>query len=153
MKGGKMRVLMLPPIVLLACIAVMILLDWQVPVIELWGAPYSWLGYSLIVIELTIASWHARLFRRLGTNINTYGEAATLTREGLFRFTRNPMYLGFVMILLGVGICLGSTSPFVMVVGFILLTRYWYIDFEEKELYKKFGKSYLEYQQQVPRWF
>lgn len=119
---------------------------------ELWGAPYTWLGGILVLAGIAVAWWHARLFRRIGTNINTFEDPGTLTREGLFQLSRNPMYLGFVISLLGVGICLGAASPFLVCGAFVLLTHFWYIRIEEQALLKKFGSQYVEYQRMVRRW-
>lgn len=130
----------------------MLALDGYVPVIRLWGAPYSWVGYVLIVGGLGIANWHARLFRKLGTNINTFGEPGSITQEGLFRVSRNPMYLGFVVALAGVATALGSASPLLAVAGFAWLTHCWYIPFEERALLQKFGQAYTDYQRAVRRW-
>ncbi len=147
-----MRALLLPPVVLLACVCVMFVLDRKAPLLELWGAPYSWLGGALVLAGIAIAQWHARLFRRLRTNINTFEDPGTLTREGLFKFTRNPMYVGFVLSLLGAGVFLGSASPFLVCGAYALLTHFWYIRIEERALLRKFGSRYVEYQRLVRRW-
>jgi len=130
----------------------MLALDRYTPLVHLWDAPYSWAGYFFIAGGLGIANWHARLFRKLGTNINTFGEPGKITREGLFIVSRNPMYLGFVATLAGVAVLLGSGSPFFAVAGFALLTNYWYIPFEEKAMLQKFGQEYTDYQHAVRRW-
>lgn len=131
---------------------VMLALGRYIPLVQLWDAPYSWAGYFFIAGGLAIANWHARLFRKLGTNINTFGEPGKITQEGLFRVTRNPMYLGFVITLAGVGVLMGSASPFLAVAGFALLTHYWYIPFEERAMLQKFGQEYTDYQHSVRRW-
>jgi len=147
-----MRALFLPPVVLLTSMGLMVLLHETAPLHELWGRPWSWLGGILLFAGIAVAQWHARLFKKLGTNINTFADPGTLTREGLFRFTRNPMYLGFVTSLVGLGISLGSASPFVVPLAFGLLTHFWYIRVEEQALLRKFGTPYVEYQRAVRRW-
>ncbi|WP_426734893.1 methyltransferase family protein [Myxococcus faecalis] len=147
-----MRALFLPPVVLLASMSLMVLLHRTAPLLELWGPPSRWLGGALVLGGIVVAQWHARLFKRLGTNINTFEEPGTLTREGLFRFTRNPMYLGFVTSLLGLAIALGSASPFLILAAFVLLTHFWYIRVEEQALLRKFGARYVEYRRAVRRW-
>jgi protein-S-isoprenylcysteine O-methyltransferase Ste14 len=147
-----MRLLLLPPIVCVASIALMVVLHLNFPVIGLLPQPFNWIGGVLIVAGLGCAQWHARLFRRLGTNINTFGEPGTLTTSGLFRRTRNPMYLGMVVALLGVACLLGSLSPFAGPVGFFVLANSWYIPLEEQAMSKKFGADYQQYQRTVPRW-
>ena len=147
-----MRFILLPPVIMLLVAGAMLLLDRYIPLSILWGAPYIYAGGFFIVAGLGVANWHARLFRKLGTNINTFGEPGKLTREGLYRVSRNPMYLGFVVTLAGVATLLGSASPFIAVIGFAILTNYWYIPFEERAMLQKFGPEYIEYRRRVRRW-
>lgn len=106
----------------------------------------------MIVLGLIIAQWHARLFKKLGTNLNTFRAPDILTTEGLFRFSRNPMYLGFLITLAGVWVVLGSATPLLPLLGFTLLTNYWYIPVEERAMLGQFGEDYLRYQSKVRRW-
>jgi protein-S-isoprenylcysteine O-methyltransferase Ste14 len=130
----------------------MLLLHLKLPIAQVLPQPVNWVGFVLIVAGLGIASWHARLFRRIGTNINTFGEPGSLITKGLFRRTRNPMYLGMVACLAGLSLMLGSVSSIAGPVGFFALANYWYIPLEEKAMSSKFGIEYLEYQRSVPRW-
>lgn len=147
-----MRFLILPPITMLLTGAVMVALNNYLPMGRAWTAPFSYLGVMLMGAGISIAHWHARLFKRVGANIQTFGEPSALTREGLFRHTRNPMYLGFVLALLGLAVLLGSVSPFLALALYAALVNWWYIPFEEKALRRKFGDEYLRYCRQVRRW-
>lgn len=147
-----MRQIFLPPIVLLGCVASMIALHKCWPIAYLIVYPTRWAGLLLVVVGLLIASWHARLFKRIQTNINTFHEPDHLTTEGLFAKTRNPMYVGMLMSLFGVSIVLGSLSPMIGVIFFWLMLQFWYIPFEESAMARKFGEQYFEYQRKVPRW-
>jgi protein-S-isoprenylcysteine O-methyltransferase Ste14 len=151
-KVDLMRQIFLPPIVLLVCVILMIGLHIYWPVIHFMVHPIRWVGMLLVVAGILMASWHARLFRRIKTQINTFHEPGQLTTEGLFARTRNPMYLGMLMCLIGVSITLGSLSPIIGLVIFGLLLQCWYIPFEEAAMARKFGDQYLDYQRKVPRW-
>lgn len=147
-----MRFLLLPPVVLLISVGMMFLLHTALPVMQLLPRPANWAGFVLIVAGLAIANWHARLFRRIGTNINTFGEPGKLTTEGLFHRTRNPMYLGMIVCLTGVACVLGSLSAMAGPLGFFILANYWYVPLEERAMAAKFGDQYHEYLRSVPRW-
>lgn len=147
-----MRMLLLPPIVFLASVLSMFALDRVAPVIRVESL-WTWLGMAPLVVGLTVANWHARLFRRVGTNIDTFGEPGRLVQDGLFLHTRNPMYLGFVISLAGLAFILGSVSPWALVVGFILVAHCWYIPVEERAMAAKFGADYEKYRRRTPRWF
>lgn len=147
-----MRRLLIPPVVVAFTIIVMILLNQYAPLVRFWEAHTYWAGIPLIVIGLTTAQWHARLFKQIGTNIHTFGDPDILTTDGLFRISRNPMYLSFIVLLAGVGVVLGSATPFLALLGFGLLTNYWYIPFEERAMLEKFGQEYISYKSKVRRW-
>ncbi|WP_181872877.1 methyltransferase family protein [Billgrantia montanilacus] len=147
-----MRFLILPPVVLVVTAIVMVLLNQYVPLAQLWESPYRWSGIVVLLIGLGIAQWHARLFHRLETNIDTFGEPGSLTRQGLFAVTRNPMYLGFIIALTGLAVCLGSLAPFLATLCFALLVNFWYIPVEERNMQRKFGQVYLDYKAEVRRW-
>jgi protein-S-isoprenylcysteine O-methyltransferase Ste14 len=147
-----MRSLLLPPFAVLICAALMAVLHWQLPLMELVPRPFNWIGLALVAAGMAVANWHARLFRRIGTNINTFGEPGTLTTQGLFRRTRNPMYLGMFVALLGAAWTLGTLSPFAGPLAFFLLASLWYIPLEERAMSAKFGSEYAKYRQGVRRW-
>jgi protein-S-isoprenylcysteine O-methyltransferase Ste14 len=148
-----MRKLLLPPVVLLLSAMLMVVLHSWWPVLRWVPHPWNWGAAALIVAGLAIAQWHARLFRRLGTNIQTFGEPGQLATEGLFRRTRNPMYLGMLLALAGLALVLGSLSPLAVWLLFFALMQMWYVPFEERAMAQRFGDAYREYQRQVPRWW
>ena len=96
----------------------------------------------------------ARLqFARAKTNILTFGEPGQLVTTGVFHVSRNPMYLGFALLLLGLGLKLRSLPALGIALAFVLITDRWYIAFEERWLRAKFGESYEHYARKTLRWF
>ena len=148
-----MKRILLPPVAWLLIVMVMGGLYAICPANPWLPQPYNWLGIAFVVAGWAIASWHARLFRKLGTNINTFGEPGTLTHEGLFRRSRNPMYLGMLTALIGVALVMGTACVLIGPVVFFALAQCWYIPAEERALAGKFGEEYLGYRKDVPRWF
>ena len=111
------------------------------------------IGVPIVIGGLGITVWHGRLFSRVGTNINTFNKPDKLVTEGLFRYTRNPMYLGFLIALLGFAILFqGSISAFVIALFFFAVANWWYIPFEENGMRQKFGPDYDAYCQTTRRW-
>jgi protein-S-isoprenylcysteine O-methyltransferase Ste14 len=136
----------------LLCVLAMLALHWWLPLEQWptgnWTAP----GLLLIVGGPGITLWHARLFQRRQTNIKTFDTPDRLVTEGLFRISRNPMYLGFNLTLLGAALLLGSASPFAVVLVFLLISDRWYIAHEERIMANTFGKDYQDYCKRVRRW-
>ena len=91
-------------------------------------------------------------FRQRNTTVDHLGAATKLVTDGWFQYSRNPMYLSFVLILIGAWLSLGSLSPLIAVLMFIILTEQWYILSEEKRLAAVFAKDYESYQERTPRW-
>jgi protein-S-isoprenylcysteine O-methyltransferase Ste14 len=93
-------------------------------------------------------------FRRAGTTVNPLQpEAASqLVISGVYRWTRNPMYLGMLLVLLGWGVFLAHTLAFISAAAFIPLMNRLQIGPEEKILTATFGPAFTAYQSVVRRW-
>ena len=79
-------------------------------------------------------------------------EASILVTDGVYSITRNPMYVGMLLLLLGVNFLHGAASSFVMVLAFFILIDRWQIAVEEENLLNLFGEAYRDYAKRVPRW-
>ena len=78
--------------------------------------------------------------------------STVLVTEGAFRFTRNPMYLGLVLLLAGIAIALGSVGALLPIPVFVWIIQAWFILGEERFLEEIFGEAYLAYKSRVRRW-
>ena len=149
---GAIMTKLLPPILVVIAVALMLALYVIAPGPRLMPWPFNLAGGLLAATGLTIAAATARRFARIGTNIRTFDEPGTLVSDGLFAYSRNPIYLGFVLFLGGFAVTLGTLSPLLVAVAFALITDRWYIRFEEAAMAAKFGEAYLRYKQTVRRW-
>jgi len=138
-----------PPAIHLVAIAIGFLLQWAVP-IRISGMRIP--GFLLLAIALGLIVWTAILMSRAGTTPNPTRPTTALLIGGPFRFTRNPMYLAWELIVVGVGLAANAPWVMVMAVPAALLTRRLVIDKEERYLESKFGTEYLNYKSRVRRW-
>lgn len=143
---------LIPPILFLFCLGLMALLRWAWPIAIVFPKPWCWLGLAPIVIGLATGAMGAREFFKAKTNILPFREADKLVSTGPFHFTRNPMYLGLGLGLLGAWILFGALSPLLGVVIFFVVADRWYIQFEEQMLRQKFGAEFEAYCARVRRW-
>lgn len=129
-------------------------LDQVFPITEWLVSPYNRVGLFIIVIGLLIDIWSLGQFFRAKTTPNPLQPEKTnkLVVQGMYRFTRNPMYLGMLIWLIGWAIYLGSLSPLIMLPVFIWVLTVQQIVPEEDVLTEKFGAGYLAYKQRVRRW-
>jgi len=142
----------LPPTAFLLCLIGALVLHYTVPIVLLIGWPINLTGLLFAGLGIFLLLSGNNSFARAQTNINTFRPPDTLVTGGVFRFTRNPMYLGFLFVLLGASILLGSLSPLLTVALFFLLANFWYIPFEERTCEQKLGAEYLAYKKKTRRW-
>lgn len=127
-------------------------LDALWPGASVLAAPYNHLGWLPVALG-TLLLVVARLqFVRAKTNIYTFDEPGTLLTSGAFAISRNPMYLGFTLLLLGIVILQGSWLGLPLVGVFAIISDRWYIGFEERWLQAKFGQEFEAYASRTRRW-
>ncbi len=143
---------LLPPRLVLLLVIVSVALGLLVPVLGPLSSPFRVAGGILVVASVWLNVSSAQRFARIGTNIVTFNDPGTLVTDGAFRFTRNPMYLGFLGIMTGVALMVGTLTAWVGVVGFWLAGNHWYIPFEEGRMLARFGDDYVAYHGEVRRW-
>lgn len=117
--------------------------------------PSRSLGAALMMfMGVIISGMGFARFRRAKTTVNPMkpGSASVLVEGGIYRLTRNPMYLGFLVMLLGWSIFLSNIVAFLLLPAFIFYMNRFQIEPEEKALGALFGKSFLAYKTRVRRW-
>ena len=142
----------IPPIFVLISLVAMVALRLGGANTHLVVAPYNLAGVVLAVIGIGLAVAGSRQIDRAQTEINTFGQPRQLVTAGLFRFTRNPMYLGFLDLLLGTALALNSAYALVPALAFFAPAQFWYIPFEERRMVQTFGPAYDAYRHRVRRW-
>lgn len=152
MQMSIIRKIFIPPVVLVLNIVLMLFLHLYTPLATIIPQPSNWIGLLPVALGMVVAKWHLDLFRRLTTEINTFGEPKVLTTAGLFAHTRNPIYLSMLVVLIGIAMVIGSLSSLLGPVTFFFIVQFWYIPVEEKVLLSKFGTQYQAYSNMVPRW-
>ena len=135
----------LPPTYFYLSVIVMVLLYFLFPVLKVLPSPWNGIGVIFLLAGITLSLMGDVIFRRVGTTIKPYQESSTLVTESIFRFSRNPIYLGYVLMLAGVTFLLESLTPFLVIPIFIILIEKHFIMTEEKMLTAKFGQAYLDY--------
>ena len=144
---------LLPPVLVALLILVIYGLSLLAPLGPIMTEGLAFIiGLIIIFTGLALLLSAAALFAKARTNINTFKDPGTLVEAGPFRFTRNPMYLGFFLITLGVAIMMNEIAGLIGPVIFFLAANFWYIPFEEKAAAKMFGPAYEDYKSRVRRW-
>lgn len=93
-----------------------------------------------------------RAFRRAGTRPEPWKPTTALVTDGPFRFSRNPMYLGFSLIYLAVALSIGSGWTLALFPVVLLVMHHGVIQREERYLERRYGEAYRDYRRRVRRW-
>ncbi len=141
-----------PPTWLLIAILTMLALHFFLPLTTIVPTVWNLLGLIPLVAGIVLDFWADCAFHKVGTPVKPNLSPVTLVVYGAFQYTRNPMYLGFVLILIGVAALLGSASPWAVIPLFALLLNNLYIQQEEKRIAEKFGTVWEGYKSSVRRW-
>jgi protein-S-isoprenylcysteine O-methyltransferase Ste14 len=113
--------------------------------------PLNLSGILVSFLGLVIMGITQNLFRKYKTTLK-YKKSSHLITDGIFSKTRNPMYIGMFLLLLGIGICLMNLFSVLTSFGFIILIQLFCIPIEEKMMTDAFGQDYLDYKSNVRRW-
>jgi protein-S-isoprenylcysteine O-methyltransferase Ste14 len=116
------------------------------------SVPAGWVGGMVFVLALALVAWAIATITRAGSNVPTSMPTTTIVETGPYRFTRNPIYLGMFLGLVGLAITFDSVWLVVMLVPFALVIRYGVVAREEAYLERKFGDAYRHYRSRVRRW-
>ena len=147
--------LVFPPALLLAIIVVSSLLQWIAPLGMLAQYDQTWrifIGGAVLLIGLVLTQAGARRLLSNGTNVNPLKPTVALATDGIYRWSRNPMYVGGGPLMLGLAIMFGiDWLPLMMIPGGLLL-HFGIVRREEQYLVAKFGDDYRRYCALVPRY-
>ena len=106
----------------------------------------------LIIGGLLLDGAAAGYFRRLGTAVEPWKPSTALATGGLYRFSRNPIYLGFAITYAGLAIAMDSVLALLLLIPCLLVVDRFVIQREERYLSAKFGAGYDAYRARVRRW-
>ena len=91
-------------------------------------------------------------FDAAGTPVMPFSESTAVVDTGLFRFSRNPIYLAMVLALTSIGVIIGDLLPLIVIPAFVLIIQTLFIHHEERVLEQRFGEAYRAYKSRVRRW-
>lgn len=143
-----------PPILMLAAFALMWVLNRRMPLARWIAPPWTQFGSFPAALGIVIGVTAVVRLHQAHTTTSPMdpGKASFLVTDGVFRFSRNPIYLGMVLLLAGWAVWLGSASPWVIPPLFAVFITAVQIVPEERALGLRFGEKYRAYQSRVARW-
>jgi protein-S-isoprenylcysteine O-methyltransferase Ste14 len=149
------RVKLPPPLVFLGALLVGLVLGHLVgnPRVPLLShSLQNLLGWLAIVLGAGTGLSGASLFRRVGTELKPWKPSTALVTDGVFRWTRNPMYLGMALLYAGIALVVDSLVALLLLIPVVLVIQREVIEREEAYLETRFGDRYRAYRATVRRW-
>lgn len=140
-----------PPI-LYKWFIVLMLVSAFLPVPKQIQFPFNLIGIILFVAGAYIAIDTKRMFKKTSTPVSYLADPVKLHTKGIFRFTRNPMYLGITIGLAGIAILTGNIYNFAFSILYLVLMDVLFVRQEEEKLENEFGESYRQYKKRTRRW-
>jgi protein-S-isoprenylcysteine O-methyltransferase Ste14 len=143
-----------PPLIFLGFLALAAVLEAIVPTPTTALFPYVRYaaGTLLFVIGLVIGIAGVRDLRASGTNISTDLPATALVADGIYRWSRNPLYLAMTLAYIGLAIAAGSAWPIMLLIPLLVVMNIGVISREERYLEREFGDAYRRHKLRVRRW-
>jgi protein-S-isoprenylcysteine O-methyltransferase Ste14 len=141
-----------PPLVFLISLVTGALIQLAIPLPFLPGMLAVPLGASLVVLAIALFAYSVASFRAAGTPVPARKPTTVIVRTGPYRFSRNPIYLAFSLLQLGIAIWVNSLWLLATLIGAVALIHCVVIRREEQYLERRFGKQYVDYKASVRRW-
>jgi protein-S-isoprenylcysteine O-methyltransferase Ste14 len=147
------NVVVRPPLAWALAVVAGLALNWLLPLPFVPAtAPAGWLGAIVFMLALALFAWAITTMTWAGSNVPTSRPTMAIVDTGPYRFTRNPIYLGMVLGLVGLAIAFNTLWLLLALLPFALVIRYGVIAREEVYLERKFGDVYRGYRARVRRW-
>jgi len=141
-----------PPIYFFCCILLAVVLHFIIPIKQITPPGLNFVGILLFLGGMGLVFWTVSFFKKHDTPLRPGEPSTTFITDGPFKFSRNPIYLGGTIALIGISIFLGSLITFVAPLFFFLTIRMRFIPYEETLMEQTFGEEYLQYKSRVRRW-
>jgi protein-S-isoprenylcysteine O-methyltransferase Ste14 len=147
--------LKLPPLLqCLLALLLMWLLARVLPALSYLTPGRRLVAMLAVAVGIAVALAGVLAFRRAHTTLNPTrpGAASAVVAQGVYRYTRNPMYLGMLLVLAGAAVWLSNLSAWAVLPAFVAYMNRFQILPEERALAAKFGPGYADYARSVRRW-
>ena len=141
-----------PAVFLMGSIVLMALLDKTVPVVQWMPWPWNLTGLLPVGLGGLLIWWSVSVLSRHATTPEPFQAATALVTSGPFRMSRNPMYVGATLVLLGIALVLGTATPFLVLPLYLYAMHRRVVRPEEDVMRALFGEAYARYQTRVRRW-
>jgi protein-S-isoprenylcysteine O-methyltransferase Ste14 len=148
----KAQVIALPLLIVAAALALGLLFHFLWPLRFLSRTEALWLGGLLIAVSIAIGLGAVSQLVKAKTALDVRKPTMEIVTRGVYRLSRNPIYLSMILLLLGIALCVDSLWILLFAIPLAVILQKGVIEPEEHYLEQKFGEKYLRYKHKVRRW-
>lgn len=141
-----------PPLIFIFLIFIAYAIHTIIPIGIGITSPFTYLGIVIIILALVLLVFISQTFTRVKTHIEPWKPTSAIIATGIYAYSRNPIYMAFCLVPIGVGIITNSLWILFSFLPSVLLVYFMAIKKEEAYLEEKFGEEYLQYKNSVRRW-
>jgi len=149
---ARVKRIVFPPMWLILGIIVQFACNEYFPGVRFTSLLWQVLGGGVLVVGLVLLVLAGGLFKRADTDMVPFRNVTALVTTGIYRFTRNPMYLGMALVLLGCALTVGAATALLVPPLFMVIIQYRFILPEEQMLRELFPEDFPLYCARVRRW-
>jgi protein-S-isoprenylcysteine O-methyltransferase Ste14 len=142
----------MPTTYLLIALILILILHFGFPVSDVLMGLWKLIGLAPLLLGIILNLLADQALKQRNTTVKPFQESNALIVDGVYGMTRHPMYLGFVLILIGVSLLLGSISPYIIVIFFAVFVEFVFIRQEEEMLEDSFHEAWVQYKSKVRKW-
>jgi len=140
-----------PPFYGYAAIFFIVFFHFILPSFNFIPPPYNYIGLISVFIGIWLVIWPWLIFKQHHTP-EDFSPPTALVTQGPYKFSRNPMYLGMVLFLFGLAVCLQNILAFIFPILFFLIVHFMFIPFEQHKMEACFSEKYIKYKNNTPKW-
>lgn len=150
-KQAKKKILAPPPIIILGCYLVGAGLQYMFPYMFL-PSGWEWISWPIIILGVALLLWSLFMLKQQDTPISPHKTPNVLITSGPYRFSRNPIYIGLLLVYVSMAVYSNALMVALMFPVAVALITKGVIMQEEERLQQAFGKKYQRYKNRVRRW-
>ncbi|MCH2546479.1 MAG: isoprenylcysteine carboxylmethyltransferase family protein [Alphaproteobacteria bacterium] len=141
-----------PPVWLLIAMILMYGLRALFPIMAVVPENYTFIGQVFVFAGFSVMYLAIQAFKKAQTPLKPFVPVKSLVVNGPFRYSRNPIYMGMFLVVIGWAIYLEALSPWFVAMAFIFAIANFWVKPEEIQMEREMGDAYLRYKNEVRRW-
>lgn len=151
MKKYNNKVISIPPTYFYVCFLINIATLFIPNLKKIIIFPINLFGILIIILGTYLIMSPYYLFKKHSTP-EKFEESSSVVKDGLYKYSRNPMYLGMALFLLGLSVLIGNLVGFVTPIFLFAILNFMFIPYEEERMERERGEKYLDYKNKIRRW-